>query len=97
MPSWSATLIMPSKVWYKDESIDSTYSVFRELLTYMMEDPQNIGLCTHLYSGLRTSSGLATTPLIAEIVYLLAHGTAINDQGPKADTTNISLAAVKGM
>jgi phosphate uptake regulator len=26
-------------------------SIFRELLTYMMEDPRNIGLCTHLLFG----------------------------------------------
>ena len=35
------------KVWYRDEDIDAMYnSLFRELLTYMMEDPRNIGLCT---------------------------------------------------
>jgi len=40
------------KVWYKDEEIDAMYnSLFRELLTYMMEDPRNIGLCTHLLFG----------------------------------------------
>ena len=32
-----------------DEKIDVKYtSVFRELLTYMMEDPRNITACTHL-------------------------------------------------
>lgn len=37
-------------VWEHDEQIDATYnSVF--LLTYMMEDPRNIGLCTHLLFG----------------------------------------------
>ena len=36
-------------VWCRDEEIDAMYnSLFRELLTYMMEDPRNIGLCTHL-------------------------------------------------
>jgi phosphate transport system protein len=36
-------------VWRRDERIDAMYnSLFRELLTYMMEDPRNIGLCTHL-------------------------------------------------
>ena len=36
-------------VWRHDERIDAMYnSLFRELLTYMMEDPRNIGLCTHL-------------------------------------------------
>ena len=87
------------KVWYKDESIDLTYnSVFRELLTYMMEDPQNIGLCTHLLFGAKNLERIGDhTTNIAEIVYLLVHGTPINDERPKADTTNISLAAVKGM
>ena len=33
----------------EDEKIDVQYtSVFRELLTYMMEDPRNITACTHL-------------------------------------------------
>src|SRR5215510_14163988 len=36
-------------VWRHDEEIDELYnSLFRELLTYMMEDPRTIGLCTHL-------------------------------------------------
>ena len=37
------------EVWSNDEEIDTLYnSLFRELLTYMMEDPRNIGFCTHL-------------------------------------------------
>ena len=72
--------------------------MFRELLTYMMEDPQNIGLCTHLLFGAKNLDRIGDhTTNIAEIVYFLVHGTTINDQRPKADTTNISLAAVKGM
>src|SRR5262249_60446981 len=36
-------------VWKGDDRIDAMYtSVFRELLTYMMEDPRNITFCTHL-------------------------------------------------
>ena len=36
-------------VWERDEEIDALYtSLFRELLTYMMEDPSNITPCTHL-------------------------------------------------
>ena len=36
-------------VWNRDGEIDEIYnSLFRELLTYMMEDPRTIGLCTHL-------------------------------------------------
>ena len=36
-------------VWMRDEELDEMYtSLFRELLTYMMEDPRNITACTHL-------------------------------------------------
>jgi phosphate transport system protein len=36
-------------VWFADEGVDAVYgSLFRELLTYMMEDPRNITMCTHL-------------------------------------------------
>ena len=37
------------EVWGADGDIDALYnSLFRELLTYMLEDPRNIGPCTHL-------------------------------------------------
>src|SRR5499427_4374260 len=36
-------------VWIRDAELDEMYSsLFRELLTYMMEDPRNISACTHL-------------------------------------------------
>ena len=36
-------------VWQRDEEIDQVYTgLFRELLTYMMEDPRTITSCTHL-------------------------------------------------
>ena len=36
-------------VWHKDQEVDAlNNSLFRELLTYMMEDPRNITFCTHL-------------------------------------------------
>ena len=45
-----------------DEQIDVMYNtLFRELLTYMMEDPRNITACTHLLFWPRTSSASATT------------------------------------
>ena len=87
------------KVWYKDESIDTTFNtVFRKLITYMMENPKNIELCTHLLFGAKNleRTGDHTTN-IAETVYFLVHGTTINDQRPKADTTNISLVANRGL
>ena len=46
-------------VWRRDERIDAMYnSLFRELLTYMMEDPRNIGLCTHLHRPMLRGSSI---------------------------------------
>jgi phosphate transport system protein len=81
------------KVWYKDEEIDAMYnSLFRELLTYMMEDPRNIGLCTHLLFGAKNIERIGDhTTNIAENVYYLVHGTAIADDRPKGDDTSSTL------
>jgi len=50
-------------VWKGDEEVDAICtSLFRELLTYMMEDPRNISFCIHLMFCARTSNGSATTP-----------------------------------
>src|SRR5579872_3958472 len=58
-------------VWRSDEEIDELYnSLFRELLTYMMEDPRTIGLCTHLLfvaKNIERAGDHATN--IAEVVY----------------------------
>ena len=58
-------------VWNQDGEIDEIYnSLFRELLTYMMEDPRTIGLCTHLLfvaKNIERSGDHATN--IAEVVY----------------------------
>jgi phosphate transport system protein len=78
------------KVWYKDEDIDAMYnSLFRELLTYMMEDPRNIGLCTHLLFGAKNIERVGDHATnIAETVYFLVHGTPITDERPKGDITS---------
>ncbi|XSG83497.1 MAG: phosphate signaling complex protein PhoU [Methyloligella sp. ZOD6] len=78
------------KVWYKDEDIDAMYnSLFRELLTYMMEDPRNIGLCTHLLFGAKNIERVGDHATnIAETVYFLVHGTPVTDERPKGDKTS---------
>ncbi len=77
-------------VWRSDASLDALYnSVFRELLTYMMEDPRNIGLCTHLLFGAKNIERIGdhTTNIAENIVYLVT-GKALTDDRPKSDDTS---------
>ena len=84
-------------VWRGDEEIDAVNnSLFRELLTYMMEDPRNITFCTHLLfcaKNIERMGDHATN--IAETVYFLVHGRAITDQRPKSDTTSSTPVALR--
>ncbi len=77
-------------VWKSDAQIDAMYnSVFRELLTYMMEDPRNIGLCTHLLFAAKNIERIGDhTTNIAETVYYLVKGTPLADDRPKGDVTS---------
>jgi phosphate transport system protein len=76
-------------VWRSDEQIDAMCtSLFRELLTYMMEDPRNITFCIHLMfcaKNIERMGDHATN--IAETVYYMVEGRPITDQRPKGDTT----------
>lgn len=80
-------------VWLHDEDIDAMYnSIFRELLTYMMEDPRNIGLSTHLLFGAKNIERVGDhTTNIAETVHFLVRGTNITDERPKADDTSTTI------
>ena len=84
-------------VWNGDEEIDAMCtSLFRELLTYMMEDPRNISFCIHLMfcaKNIERMGDHATN--IAETVYYMIEGHAIADQRPKGDTTSFATLAVE--
>ena len=71
----------------RDEAIDSMYtSLFRELLTYMMEDPRNITTCTHLLfcaKNIERIGDHATN--IAEMIYYIATGSQPQGERPKDD------------
>ena len=78
-------------VWNGDEHIDAMCtSIFRELLTYMMEDPRNISSCIHLMfcaKNIERIGDHATN--IAETVYYMIEGRSIPNQRPKGDTTTL--------
>ncbi|MFT0859618.1 phosphate signaling complex protein PhoU [Ancylobacter sp. G4_0304] len=83
------------EVWQRDGEVDVLYtSLFRELLTYMMEDPRNISLCTHLLfcaKNIERIGDHATN--IAETVHYLATGTLLTEERPKQDTSSLTSVA----
>jgi phosphate transport system protein len=76
-------------VWRSDESVDEIYNaLFRELITYMMEDPRNITPCTHLLfiaKNLERIGDHATN--VAETVYYAVKGETLTGSRPKGDTS----------
>lgn len=72
-------------VWSTDEEVDDLHSsLFREILTYMMEDPRTITPCTHLMfvaKNLERCGDHATN--IAEMVHFLVRGTPLREVRPK--------------
>ena len=84
-------------VWRGDARLDALYnSVFRELLTYMMEDPRKIGLCTHLLFGAKNIERIGDHATnIAENVYHLVTGTTLADARPKGDDTSLSVISAR--
>ncbi|HIJ38956.1 MAG TPA: phosphate signaling complex protein PhoU [Rhodospirillaceae bacterium] len=75
-------------VWKQDEEVDDMYTgLFRELITYMMEDPRNITPCIHLMfiaKNIERIGDHATN--IAETIHFLATGTAIRQARPKGES-----------
>ncbi len=79
------------EVWREDLEVNSlNNSLFRETLTYMMENPRNITFCTHLLfcaKNIERIGDHATN--IAENVYYIVEGRSLPDERPKADLTGI--------
>ena len=83
------------EVWQRDGEVDVLYtSLFRELLTYMMEDPRNISLCTHLLfcaKNIERIGDHATN--VAETIHYLVTGQLLTEERPKQDTSSLTSVA----
>jgi phosphate transport system protein len=86
-------------VWERDAELDALEdSVFRDLLTHMMEDPRNISFCAHLLfcaKNIERIGDHATN--IAETVFYLVTGATLPAERPKGgqgyDAETIGTAA----
>ncbi|MDR3423181.1 MAG: phosphate signaling complex protein PhoU [Xanthobacteraceae bacterium] len=78
------------QVWKADKEVDALYvSLFRELLTYSMEDPGTISMCIHhlfCAKNIERIGDHATN--IAEAVHYMVEGHAIAGERPKGDTSS---------
>jgi phosphate transport system protein len=78
------------QVWQGDKEVDALYvSLFRELLTYTMEDPGAVSMCIHhlfCAKNIERIGDHATN--IAEAVHYMVEGHAIAGERPKGDTSS---------
>ena len=84
-------------MWERDVELDALEdSVFRDLFTYMMEDPRNISFCTHLLfcsKNIERIGDHATN--IAETVFISSPGETLPADRPKGGVP-IAAAAASG-
>ena len=84
-------------VWHRDEEVDEMYTgLFRELLTYMMEDPRNITPATHLLfiaKNIERIGDHATN--VAETIHYLVTGRRMLGGRPKSDNTSFQVIEPK--
>jgi phosphate transport system protein len=80
-------------VWVRDGEIDAlNNSLFRELLTYMMEDPRSISFCTHLLFCAKNIERIGDhSTNIAETVHYLVTGQTLTGERPKDDRSSFAL------
>jgi phosphate transport system protein len=79
-------------VWEHDGEIDAMYtSLFRELLTYMMEDPRTITLCTHLLFCAKNVERIGDHATnIAETLHYMVTGRTLTEERPKKDNSSLT-------
>ena len=77
-------------VWASDREVDDMYtSLFRELLTYMMEDPRSITPCTHLLFIAKHIERVGDhVTNIAETIHYLVEGTRMRGERPRGSTAD---------
>ncbi|NNE54145.1 MAG: phosphate signaling complex protein PhoU [Sulfitobacter sp.] len=79
----------------RDEDVDQMYNaLFREFLTFMMEDPRNITACMHLHFIAKNTERMGdhVTAIAEQVVYLVT-GQHPDESRPKADETSLTAKA----
>ncbi len=85
--------VLAREVWHRDQDVDQLYnSMFRELLTYMMEDPRSITGCTHLIFMAKNIERMGDHMTnISEIIMYEVEGEGPSEPRPKGDKTSMTM------
>lgn len=77
------------QVWQSDQAVDELYdTLFRELITYMMEEPRSITPCTHLLFVAKNLERIGDhSTNIAETIHYAVIGESLPDDRPKGSTS----------
>ena len=80
-------------IWNGDVELDDAYNaIFREVVTYMMEDSRTIGVCSQLLFVAKNLERIGDhTTHIAEKIHYIFEGTPLEDDRPKGDPVGIDL------
>lgn len=85
-------IVLADDVRVRDEEVDELHNtLFRELLTYMMENPRNITPCMHLLFIAKNVERMGDHVTgIAEQIHYLVSGVLPDDERPKGDVTSLT-------
>ncbi len=89
---------MAHEVIQRDEDLDQMYNaLFREFLTFMMEDPRNITACMHLHFIAKNTERMGdhVTNIAEQVIYMVT-GEQPDEKRPKGDTTSLSTSITQG-
>jgi len=80
-------------VWVRDEQVDEAYNaVFRNLLTYMMEDPRNITPCTHMLFIAKNIERIGDhITNVSETIRFIEIGEQVVQDRPKRDDSAFAI------
>ena len=92
LDAWSRRDVVAAvAVWRRDIEVDEAYnSLFREVITYMMEDPRTISIGSQLLFIAKNIERIGDhTTHVAEMVYYVERGQPLGDDRPKGDPSGL--------
>jgi len=87
------------EVWERDVDLDALEdSVFRDLLTHMMEDPRNISFCAHLLFSSKNIERIGdhATNIAETVVYLVTGNSMPTERPHRRPENDIDIDAAGG-